>query len=173
MTDAALQAVAEVLGAAYRDSAWNSLGFPGRPRGGRFWRKHFRAEWKNRLDHGVLQQIIALFTVASVLTSTIQRRELHEVVALYADGTAHVQSLYRTLGYETRDEAVTHLYECITQYLDAKPSEWPTLLTKRLGIFDLPDKVVGARLLVGVVQFSVDIESMVEDIRRASAGRTG
>lgn len=161
MRDSVRRVVAQCCRTVLANEPWQDIGFPKRPRRGAFFQR-FRPTWKVTLEKKVFQEMLAVFTAAHVAGGAVQGSDISEVVEAY---TA-TPELVRALGFESRDHARRHLSESIETYVRTPSRQWSAVLCSRIDPNSVPDRAVGARLLLGCAQFGLNVEGMVNVIRR-------
>jgi hypothetical protein len=161
-----------VFGTVLRDEPWQDLGFGRRPRSGALFQS-FRPKWKVDLEKAALKEMVILLTTAHLAAHVIAEPDIDGVIAFYVDGTEQARELWRTLGYTSRSEARIHLRNSIAAYSAAAPEGWSQLLLSRLGVRDIPQPKLAARLIVGTIRFSETVRGMVAVLRQQSRATSG
>ena len=140
------------------DGTWTTLGFPSRPNHGAFFDR-FRPAWRVRLEERAGVEILSLIGAIYVHGRMIAASEIPLVV----DGMA--EAAVGTLGVSSADEARGILERRMLAYATASLPEWPQLLVAGLAFEQIPDRVLWASLMVGVVQVPASLEPLVQRLQ--------
>ena len=150
---------ATILRMSIEDEPWVDVGYGKRPKHGSFFHQHFRPKWRRDLEDSLLREIVSMFTAAYLLAGVVRQTDLDMVIELYVDG--NTGNLFRTFGLLSRTDALSYFSDAIREYHAAGPSEWASILARRIGVTHLPDRGLSARLLVGSVRFAMSVDAMV------------
>jgi hypothetical protein len=165
MVDSASSVVAATcLSMLLSDEPWRDIGFPKRPRVGALFQR-FRAAWKPALEKRTIQHMLAAFTATHLIAGKASSDSVGSIIAAY---TARPDVL-TALGYSTREEGVRHLTETIADYCRTPIGDWASIMVKGIQPSSIPDKALSARLLVGCIQFSHNLGTMVLVLRNAAS----
>lgn len=145
------------------DEPWQDLGFPKRPRYGSFFQR-FRPEWKVAIEKRVVQEMLAAVTAVHIVGGAVSKSDVHDIVDAYTS----LPEVVAALGYGSAEEAGQRLHDAIEKYIVEPTDRWPALLTLRIDPNSLPERAVAARLLVGCVQFGMNLQRMVNVVRQRS-----
>jgi hypothetical protein len=165
MSDAVSDVVTTCLTTVLSDEPWQDIGFAKRPRSGAFLQR-FRPTWKSDLERRVTQELLVIFTAAHSVAGRVTSDDIPSVIAAYTASADVVAAL----GYSYRDESVRHLTEAIAQYCRTPVRDWHGLIAKRIATNSIPDKKLSARLLVGCVRLSQNLENMILILTRGGPG---
>jgi hypothetical protein len=101
--------------------------------------------------------MLAVLTAAHIAAGRISSDEMSEVIAKYISPA----DLARALGYATPTEGFRCLSEAIKGYCKIPVGEWRVLIAKQIAPFEIPDKKLASRILLGTVRFSEVMRVMV------------
>ena len=164
MTDNVFRTTAAtILKMSITDEPWVDVGYGKRPKHGNLF-QHFRPKWRRDFEDSLLREIVGIFTAAYLLAGVVRQTDLDMVIDLYVDG--NTGDLFRTFGFLSRTDALSYFSDAIREYHEAGPSEWASILARRIGITHLPDRGLSARLLAGSGRFVMSVEAMVFVLRR-------
>ncbi len=164
MSEAIPEVAGTCLGMLLRDEPWQDIGFRRRPKYGALIQR-LRPQWRVRLEKSVAKEMLILFTSAYILAEVVGREHLDDLIRIYVRGPDGTGDPWMTLGYESREQAETHLRDSIRTYLDAGVQEWLHLLPTRLGSLTVPDRSLAGRLTVGAITFAQTVQTMVLRLR--------
>jgi len=130
------------------DGSWEAIGFGRRPRRGLIWRFTTPA-WKVALEDRVHRELLVIFSAAHVGAFGSTRDELlRSLVKFYWGVDGRFGQIF---------PSAEACQKAINEYLGAPCAEWHKLLCDHLEVFTVPDKKLSARLLVGCVQFAMNV----------------
>ena len=153
---------ATILEASIADEPWVGVGYGKRPKHGRFFNQYFRPKWRRNLEYSLLKEIVCINTAAYLLAGVVRQTDLDMVIEIYVDGAdGSTGDLFRTFGFLSRTEALSYFGDAIREYHEAGPSEWASILARRIGVTHLPDHDLSWRLRVGSVRFTMNVEKFV------------
>lgn len=159
------------------NEVWKDLGFRRRPRYGRLFQR-FRRQWKVQLENSLMKEMIAIFSALYFVTEVIDIDQLDELARLYTIGPKEYKGspLWECYGYRSSTEAIAHLRDSILLYRALPTNDWYGIFCDHCGFFQLPDKKLSGKLLVGGLHFFKTIEAMrinSECLRESVGGKNG
>jgi hypothetical protein len=137
------------------DEPWHDLGYKRRPRYGGIL-KRLRPQWKVALENKMLQQMIALLSVAYISGFGCTRHLQQQLVNKYLA----TPELITAFGYSSQFDGVSDLNEAIDEYASSDRQGWHKILIGKLDAMNIPDKKVRGRLIVGCITFCRSVEAM-------------
>ncbi len=158
--------VRSVLSTVFTDEPWRDLGFPRRPRAGRFFRR-FQPDWRVALEDIAFQEIVAILTAAHIKAASEIPPDLTVLLNLLLDGPEGEKELWQPFGYPSREEGSAKLGEALAAYSTSSAEDWPGLLVSRLGVQHVPNRNLAAALFVGAARLAHVSEHMVWQLRDA------
>ena len=170
MTDNVLQCAARILALSITNELWLAIGYGKRPKHGALF-QHFRPKWRVDLEKCLLREMVGGLTAAYILADVLEEKDIDNVISVYVDGTSGVTGLFRTFGFLSRKDALTHFNEAIREYHEAgRPSSdrlcnWSEILMRRIGITRIPDRRLSIKLLAGSINFAQRLEGLILVLR--------
>ena len=160
-----VQIGSEILELPLKNEPWLDTGYGKRPRCGALFQR-FRPTWRVALENSLLREMIGIFTAAYMLAEVIEERDdFQDLINLYAS-----TQLFPTFGFSSRADAFTYFRESIREYWETEPSNWPSVLARRVGFTRIPDQKLSAKLMVGSIRFAMSVETMVLVLRQQHSG---
>ncbi|MGH6679446.1 MAG: hypothetical protein ACREDL_11095, partial [Bradyrhizobium sp.] len=130
------------------DGAWRALGFNRRPRHGLMWRV-VTPTWKAALEQRVHRELLVIFSAAHLTSFDATRDVLLSRLVDFYWGNGDLGRVF---------PSAEACLEAIKTYLGPSTVPWHQLLMDRLEIFAVPNSRLRNRLLVGCVNFSMNIK---------------
>jgi hypothetical protein len=160
LTDSPKVVAAACLSMILENEPWQDFGFSKRPKYGAFFAR-FRSKWKIDLENRILQEMLAVFTVAYVVADRLTIDDIPNVISVYLQNTDIVKALV----YASREDGVEHLTRSIINYRELPLREWQGPMWERIGSIPMLDRKRSARLLLGCIRFRQNVETMVLFLR--------
>jgi hypothetical protein len=146
-----------------QDESWRDLGFKRRPRHGAIFNR-LRPHWKVTLEDKVLQEILSIFSAAYIVAKAAGWDLQRQLVKIYLA----TPELVAAFGYDSRMAGVSALTDSMNEFVSAAPRQWDQILLRHLSALKVPDRRMWARLTVGCIQFSRNVEHMIVVLREAA-----
>ena len=160
-----VQITATILNFPLTNEPWLDIGYGKRPRVGALFQR-FRPTWRVALENSLLREMIGIVTAAYMLADVIDERDdFQDVINIYTS-----TRLFPAFGFSSGEDALAYFRESIREYCETEPSNWPSVLARRVGITHIPDQELSAKLMVGSVRFAMNVGTMVSVLRQQHSG---
>lgn len=145
------------------EEVWCDIGYPKRPRGGSVF-EFFKKEWETELKHGVTREILASFTAAHIVANKIHNNDIDDITNIYFA----YNNVEKSLGFNSVADAKAYIKESIRKYIETDPRNWSVVLGDRINIGNLPKEALTARVMVGCVNFTDNLNRMIHVLQHST-----
>ena len=111
-----------------------------------------------------MKELVTALTAAHAVAGALDEKGVSQAVKLYVNGTPNASPLWPAFGFTSEAEGRQFFQGSVATYARSPLDEWSLLLFQRVGVANIPDKVLASKLLRGTAELGVNMRSVIAQL---------